>query len=95
MAYSSGLPDLSVLAYGMYFAVELKAPNGKLSQLQKNRLTGIARSGNLAGVLRPHPSNKRYFLWEEMQTDGQLRPPIDLMGLWLAQLSNTRPQVRY
>lgn len=49
----SGIPDLLCCYNGNFMAIELKAENGKLSQLQKFELDKIQKAGGVAIVLRP------------------------------------------
>lgn len=49
----SGLPDLHLVVNGISLDVELKAPNGRPSDLQKQKIRQINGSGSLAMVLYP------------------------------------------
>lgn len=49
----SGLPDLHLVVNGISLDVELKAPNGRPSDLQKQKIRQINDSGSLAMVLYP------------------------------------------
>lgn len=49
----SGLPDLHLVVKGISIDVELKAPNGRPSDLQKQKIRQINDSGSLAMVLYP------------------------------------------
>lgn len=42
---SSGLPDMHIVIKGQSIEVELKAPNGKASELQKHMIEQINKSG--------------------------------------------------
>ena len=48
-----GVPDLLVCCNGYFIGVELKAPNGKPSELQKWNVNNINKSGGIAVVLYP------------------------------------------
>lgn len=48
-----GTPDLIVCANGRFMALELKAPNGRVSELQKHHIGEIRKSGGYAEVLKP------------------------------------------
>jgi len=48
-----GIPDLLVCLNGRFIAVEVKAPNGKLSELQKWNIEEIKKAGGIAMVLYP------------------------------------------
>lgn len=49
----SGLPDLHLVVNGISLDVELKATNGRPSDLQKQKIRQINDSGSLAMVLYP------------------------------------------
>lgn len=49
----SGVPDLLVCCHGEFVGVELKAPNGKPSDLQLWNLRKIKESGGFAWLLYP------------------------------------------
>jgi hypothetical protein len=49
----SGIPDLLVCCCGVFIGVELKAPNGKPSDLQLYNLRKISAAGGLACLLYP------------------------------------------
>ncbi len=49
----AGLPDMRITVNGVALEVELKASNGKPSDLQKRNIRQINRSGGLAFVLYP------------------------------------------
>lgn len=49
----SGVPDLLVCCNGYFLGVELKAPTGKPSELQKWNIREIKKAGGIAMVLYP------------------------------------------
>lgn len=49
----SGIPDLLICCNGHFLAVELKAPKGKPSELQKYTIGKIKEAGGIAIVLYP------------------------------------------
>lgn len=49
----AGLPDMHIVVNGISIEAELKAPNGRLSELQKQKLKQIDKSGCIAVVLYP------------------------------------------
>ena len=49
----SGIPDLLVCCNGYFLGVEVKAPNGKPSELQKMNIRKINESGGFGVVLYP------------------------------------------
>jgi hypothetical protein len=49
----SGVPDLLVCADGQFIGLELKAPNGKASDLQKTCLKKIDEAGGMGILLYP------------------------------------------
>lgn len=68
----SGIPDILVCCKGRFMAVEVKAPNGKPSDLQIYNLRQIDRAGGLAILLYPkdydlfkrlveNPDNKKLY----------------------------------
>ncbi len=60
-----GIPDLLVCCKGRFIGLELKAPNGKPSDLQIFNLRGIDRAGGLAVLLYP----KDYDLFKQLVDD--------------------------
>lgn len=68
----SGIPDILVCCKGRFMAVEVKAPNGKPSDLQIYNLRQIDRAGGLSILLYPkdydlfkrlveNPDNKKLY----------------------------------
>lgn len=49
----AGLPDMQIVINGDCIEVELKAENGRLSQLQEQKLNQINLSGGMGIVLSP------------------------------------------
>ena len=49
----AGIPDLLCCVNGYFVAVELKAPNGKVSEIQKHTIKEINESYGIAIVLYP------------------------------------------
>ena len=49
----SGIPDLLVCCNGYFVGVEVKAPNGKPSELQKWNINKIYGSGGIGVILYP------------------------------------------
>lgn len=49
----AGIPDLLICCNGQFIAVELKAPNGKPSELQLYNIDAITKAGGIALVLYP------------------------------------------
>lgn len=49
----AGWPDMHIVVNGISVEAELKAPNGRLSELQKQKLNQIDEAGCLAVVLFP------------------------------------------
>ena len=48
-----GLPDLHIVINGISVDVEVKAPNGRPSELQKHNVVQINQSGSIAMILYP------------------------------------------
>lgn len=49
----AGVPDLLVCVRGHFVAIEVKAENGKLSELQKHNLEQIRKAGGIALAVKP------------------------------------------
>lgn len=49
----SGIPDILASVNGYFVAIEVKAENGKPSELQKWNVQEIQKSGGFAIILRP------------------------------------------
>lgn len=54
----AGLPDMHIIVNGISIEVELKAPNGRPSELQKQKLNQIDKAGCIALVLYPKDFHK-------------------------------------
>ena len=53
-AYSgAGWPDMHIVACGISIEIELKAPNGRASELQKQKLSQIADAGCIGFIAKP------------------------------------------
>ena len=53
-AYSeNGTPDILACVNGYFLAIEVKADNGKASELQLAKIRGIRKAGGLAYVVYP------------------------------------------
>lgn len=65
----SGIPDLLACVNGKFVAIELKAPNGKPSELQLYTIEQIKKAGGKAFVLYPKDFNKfKGIVEDEMRT---------------------------
>lgn len=49
----SGVPDLLVCCKGRFMGLEIKAENGKPSELQLHHIEQIRKAGGIAFILRP------------------------------------------
>lgn len=49
----SGIPDILACSGGYFLAIEVKAPNGKPSELQKYNVQSINKCGGFAVIVRP------------------------------------------
>ena len=49
----SGIPDLILCVNGIFMSVELKAPNGRPTELQKMNTARINQSGGIGIILKP------------------------------------------
>lgn len=54
----AGIPDLLVCCKGKFIALEIKAANGKPSELQLYNIEAIQKAGGLAMVLYPKDFEK-------------------------------------
>ena len=54
----AGLPDMHIVVNGISIEAELKAPNGRPSELQKQKLNQIDDAGCIAVVLYPKDFEK-------------------------------------
>ena len=55
----SGIPDLLINCNGFFIAAEIKAPNGKPSELQLNTIIEIEKAGGIAFILIPTEGIKK------------------------------------
>lgn len=51
---TSGLPDMHIVIKGQSLEIEIKAPHGKASELQKHMIEQIIKSGCKGAVLYEH-----------------------------------------
>ena len=49
----SGIPDLLICWKGRFIGLELKAENGRASELQKHEVEQIRKAGGIALIVRP------------------------------------------
>lgn len=49
----AGVPDLLVCCNGRFVAIEVKAENGKVSELQKHNIQEIKQAGGIALSVKP------------------------------------------
>ena len=49
----AGLPDMHIVVHGISVEIELKAPNGRASELQKQKLSQIADAGCIGFIAKP------------------------------------------
>lgn len=49
----AGVPDLLVCCNGRFVAVEVKAENGRVSELQKHNIQEIKKAGGIALSVKP------------------------------------------
>lgn len=54
----SGIPDIIALINGKFVAIEVKAPNGRATELQKRNIRIINESGGYGIILYPKDFNK-------------------------------------
>lgn len=54
----SGIPDILACVNGTFVGIEVKAPNGKPSELQKYNVRQIMESGGIAIIIRPDQYSK-------------------------------------
>lgn len=75
----SGIPDLLVCCNGWFLGIELKAPNGKASELQLYNLRQIEKSGGVGILLYPKDFEQFKQFIEHLQI-GEL--PVNLYGVY-------------
>lgn len=67
----SGLPDMQIVICGICFEVELKAENGKLSELQAQKLEQIDEAWGKSFVAKPSDFKAlKYYIWEVLNDNG-------------------------
>lgn len=54
----SGVPDLLYCIGGYFVAIEVKAENGKPSELQKSKIKNIRKSNGIAVIVKPSEFDK-------------------------------------
>lgn len=62
----SGIPDLLVCCNGYFVGIEVKAPNGKPSELQLYNIRKISESGGIGIVLYPNQYEEFESLFENL-----------------------------
>ena len=100
----SGLPDMHIVCNGISLDVELKADNGKPSELQKHNLIQINTSGSIAMVLYPKGFEKFTSIMEGVIKCNSVIPVLsalksantdstcDIMNSW-TRLEPMRPRM--
>lgn len=74
----AGVPDILACVNGLFVAIEVKAPNGKPSELQLHTISQIKGAGGVAMVLYPKDFDKFKRIVESIK-EHQDR---DFSGLW-------------
>lgn len=70
---AAGLPDMHIVIKGQSLEVELKAPKGKASELQKQKIEQIIKSGCKGAILYEHQKDipndgfKYYINYEQLK----------------------------
>ena len=78
----AGWPDMHIVIQSISIEVELKAPNGRPSELQKQKLNQIDDSGCMGLVLYPKDFEKFQRLVQHIKNGGWVTPEmITLAGL--------------
>lgn len=70
----SGIPDLLVCCNGYFVAVEVKAPNGKPSELQKRNIRKINEACGIGVILYPDQFNDFKELIYKLNSDDEMTP---------------------
>lgn len=81
----NGVPDLLVCIDGCFMGLELKAPTGKASELQKAHLKQIDKAGGLAILLYPEDFGKFKELIrciKSMSIEAQMDIYEEMKGRW-------------
>lgn len=58
----AGIPDIIVCAWGQFLAIECKAGNGKLTELQKREIQRIRDDNGIAFVVNEHNTDALHIL---------------------------------
>lgn len=66
-----GIPDLLVCCNGYFLGIELKAENGKPSELQLWNLEQISKAGGIGIVLYPHGFEQFKELIKALKEEGE------------------------
>lgn len=62
----SGVPDLLYCIGGYFVAIEVKAENGKPSELQKRNIKKIRKAGGIAVIVKPSEFDKLKILLQAL-----------------------------
>lgn len=65
----SGIPDILACCNGRFLAIEVKAENGKASELQLHHIEKIKQSGGHAVIVKPSQFEELKKLIEELLND--------------------------
>lgn len=65
----SGIPDLLCSVNGHFLAIEVKAENGRPSELQLHHIEKIKQSGGYAVIVKPSQFDELKELIEELKND--------------------------
>ena len=77
-----GIPDILACVNGYFVAIEVKAPNGKPSELQKYHIKKINDAGGFAIILYPkdYDSFKRLIIYLNEFKEGRARQLVRLIN---------------
>ena len=65
----SGIPDILACVNGHFLAIEVKAENGKPSELQLHHIEKIKQAGGHAVIVKPSQFNKLKKLIQELKNE--------------------------
>ena len=65
----SGIPDILACCNGHFLAIEVKAENGKPSELQLHHIDKIKKSGGRAMIVKPSQFDELKQLIRELKND--------------------------
>lgn len=85
----SGIPDILACVYGIFYGIEIKAPNGKPSMLQLVNLKKIREAGGIGLLLYPKDFEKfKSFIDRPDEEHSFYLDNIQEQSKWVEKLSS-------